>query len=180
MRLSRDIVTVLYQFTSKCGQIRELLWEYGSSCFLHCSLRSLSALPLLERCFLSELLWMEHVRDKRFMWHSGILKKLETLLLVGQIQSPLEPEQMLTAWRKKNLPSPSLSLLHTSFPHSFVYVSESTRSPFITMGTSVIFNVFAKLLLPFFFQSGICLQYTEKIYLLLQISDRLSGGFKLL
>ena len=38
-----------YHFASKCGQIRELLWEYGSFCFLHCS--ALSALPLLERCF---------------------------------------------------------------------------------------------------------------------------------
>lgn len=34
-----------YHFTSESGQIRELLCEYGSFCFPHCSL------PLLERCF---------------------------------------------------------------------------------------------------------------------------------
>lgn len=55
------------------------------------------------------------------MWLSDILKKLDTLLSVrgGQIQSPPECGKMQvfcsqqTAGReKKNLPSPSLSLLH--------------------------------------------------------------------
>lgn len=96
MRLSRDIVTALYQFTSKCGQIRKLLWVYGSSCFLHCIGLATFRKDFfyIFSFFLSEVLWREHIRDKRIMWHSGILKKLDTLLFVGQIQNPPEPEQM--------------------------------------------------------------------------------------
>lgn len=64
---------------------QELLWECGSSYFLYCSL--MSASPPLERCFFfTALLWREHVRDKRFMWHSGILKMLITFYLYTEVK----------------------------------------------------------------------------------------------
>lgn len=66
---------------------QELLWECGSSYFLYCSLMSPS--PPLERCFFfffTALLWREHVRDKRFMWHSGILKMLITFYLYTEVK----------------------------------------------------------------------------------------------
>lgn len=141
MRLSRDIVTALYQFTSKCGQIRKLLWEYGSSCFLHCSLRSISLATFRQDfffIFLSEVLWREHIRDKRFMWHSGILKKLDTLLLVGQIQNPPESEQMQVFClqpeeKEKNPPSPStvcasFTPFSTQHPSKCVYIRVNQKS----------------------------------------------------
>lgn len=55
-----------------------------------------------------------------------------------------------TAWRNKTSPFTIVSLLHTSFPHNSVRVCKSTRSPFIPMGISMVSDVFAKPLLPFF------------------------------
>lgn len=36
--------------------------------------------------FFTALLWREHVRDKRFMWHSGILKMLITFYLYTEVK----------------------------------------------------------------------------------------------
>lgn len=36
--------------------------------------------------FFTALLWREHVRDKRFMWHSGILKMLITFYLHAEVK----------------------------------------------------------------------------------------------
>lgn len=94
--LSWGIVTVLYQFTCERGQIRKCCENVGVRIFSialwcePCHLQSdASFFPSLP------LQWREHVRDKRFMRRSGILKTLITFLLVlrGHIASPPEADK---------------------------------------------------------------------------------------
>lgn len=61
---------------------------------------------------------------------------------------------------------------YSSSRHSSVYICKAIGSPLIPMGTSMIADVFVKLLLPLeFFRSGICLEYGEKCKLLWRISE---------
>lgn len=59
-----------------------------------------------------------------------------------------------------------LHWLNAWFPYSFVYVCQSTRSPFIPADASVISDVFVEFLFSFCFQFWVCLEFTEKIKLL--------------
>lgn len=52
--------------------------------------------------------------------------------------------------------------LNTWFPLTYLYEDESTRSPFIPMGISVISNVPSKLLPSIILRSRICTDYVEK------------------
>lgn len=66
------------------------MWEFIFSLLL-----SDASLVFLSFFSFSALQWREHVRDKRFMRRSGILKMLITFLLVlrGHIVSPPEADK---------------------------------------------------------------------------------------